>query len=277
MTPSLDGRAALVTGGGSSIGLGCARWLVRDGARVTIAGRNVDRLRAAVAVLTGECRGSGSARWVRCDVTDEQDVLAAVAAASDAGGLDMCVAAAGANSGLAPVTRYPTDWFEADLRLNVLGTLFTLRHAGAAMARSGGGSFVHISSHVTRLTFALTAGYTSSKAAAEALIRVAADELGGAQVRVNCVRPGLVERIMPAASFAEAGLTDDRDVVADYERNTPLGRTGVPDDVAGLVRFLLGDESSWVTGQSIGVDGGNELRAAPSLAAFAGTTSTSNG
>lgn len=216
MTSALEGRTALVTGGGSSIGLGCAKRLVRDGARVTIAGRNVERLRAAVDVLAAQAAGGGRASWVRCDVTDEQDVLGAVAAASDAdGGLDMCVAAAGANSGLAPVTAYPTAWFEADLRLNVLGTLFTLRHAGAAMARSGGGSFVYISSHVTRLTFALTAGYSASKAAAEALIRVAAEELGSARVRVNCVRPGLVARIMPDPAFAVAGLTDEPDVVAE--------------------------------------------------------------
>jgi NAD(P)-dependent dehydrogenase (short-subunit alcohol dehydrogenase family) len=103
------------------------------------------------------------------------------------------------------------------------------------------------------------AAYCVSKAGLEALVRTAADELGRANVRVNAVRPGIVPTELAAP------LEQDPAVLADYLAQMPISRTGTVDDVARLVRFLLGEESSWITGQCIGVDGGHHLRRGPDV------------
>ena len=127
------------------------------------------------------------------------------------------------------------------------------------MVRAGGGSFVGISSIAAPLTHRFMSVYCVSKAGLETLVRTAADELGPAGVRVNAVRPGLVPTELAAA------LDDDPEVRSDYLAQMPLGRLGSVDDVAGLVRFLLGPESSWITGEAIGVDGGHHLRRGPDV------------
>jgi NAD(P)-dependent dehydrogenase (short-subunit alcohol dehydrogenase family) len=255
----LAGQAALVTGGGSGIGLGCARHLLRDGASVTLAGRSQDRLDAAVAELRAEAPPGAEVRGVTCDVADEDDVAAAVAAATElTGGLQHCVASAGTGT-LGPVIAMPTDQWNQVLAINLTGAFFTLKHAGAAMVRSGGGAFVGISSIAAPLTHPFMAAYCVSKAGLEALVRTAADELGRANVRVNAVRPGIVPTELAAP------LEQDPAVLADYLAQMPISRTGTVDDVARLVRFLLGEESSWITGQCIGVDGGHHLRRGPDV------------
>ena len=256
---ALAGAAALVTGGGSGIGLACARALARDGASVTIAGRTEDRLRGAVAELQELAAEGATVRHAVCDVADEEQVAAAVAVASEAtGGLQLCVAAAG-NGTLAPVVAMSAEQWNDIIGINLTGAFFTLKHAGAAMVRAGGGSFVGISSIAAPLTHRFMSVYCVSKAGLETLIKTAADELGPAGVRVNAVRPGLVPTELAAA------LDEDPDVKADYLAQMPLGRVGEVDDVANLVRFLLGPESGWITGEAIGVDGGHHLRRGPDV------------
>ncbi len=255
----LAGQSGLITGGGSGIGLGCARHLVRDGASVTLAGRSQTRLDAAVAELRAGAPAGVEVRGVACDVTREDDVLAAVEAAlAVTGALQHCVASAGTGT-LGPVIAMPTDQWDQILAVNLTGAFFTLKHAGAAMVRSGGGSFVAISSIAAPLTHPYMAAYCVSKAGVEALVRTAADELGRANVRVNAVRPGIVPTELAAP------LEQDPAVLADYLDQMPVRRTGTVDDVASLVRFLLGAEASWITGQCIGVDGGHHLRRGPNI------------
>ncbi len=255
----LHGQSALITGGGSGIGLACAKALVRDGASVTVAGRTEDRLLGAVGQLRAVAGDGVDVRHAVCDVKSEDAVAAAVATASEAtGALQLCVAAAG-NGTLAPVVAMPAEQWDDIIGINLTGAFFTLKHAAAAMVRAGGGSFVGISSIAAPLTHRFMSVYCVSKAGLETLIKTAADELGQAGVRVNAVRPGLVPTELAAS------LEEDPDVKADYLAQMPLGRVGAPSDVANIVRFLLGPESSWITGEAIGVDGGHHLRRGPDV------------
>jgi NAD(P)-dependent dehydrogenase (short-subunit alcohol dehydrogenase family) len=255
----LAGKAALITGGGSGIGLGCARHLLRDGASVTLAGRSQARLDAAAGELRAEAPEGAEVRTASCDVADEAQVEAAVAVAKEAtGSLQLCVASAGTGT-LGPVIAMPTDQWKQVLDINLNGTFFALKHAGRAMVEAGGGAFVGISSIAGVLTHPYMSAYCVSKIGVEMLVRTAADELGRANVRVNAVRPGIVPTELAAP------LEQDPQVLADYLAQMPVSRPGTTDDVASLVRFLLGPESSWITGQCIGVDGGHHLRRGPDI------------
>jgi NAD(P)-dependent dehydrogenase (short-subunit alcohol dehydrogenase family) len=248
-----------VTGGGSGIGLGCAKRLAEEGAAVTICGRSEDRLVAGVAAI-----GHGS-RYVVADVTDEESVNQAVAVATErTGSLDAIVANAGATEALGPLALIEVDAFERDLRLNVIGTFLTIKAGAPALAAAGGGAIVGVSSIAAAVTHRLMGPYSASKSGMEMLVRNAADELGAWGIRVNAVRPGLVptETSDPLASNPATRT--------DYLNQMPLGRLGTVDDIAAAVAFLASGESTWITGQCIGVDGGHSLRRGPDLAGLVG-------
>ena len=193
------------------------------------------------------------------DIVSEDDLRAGVAATVDAfGGVHMAIASAGTGT-VAPVIATPLGEWERVMATNLTGTFLTLKHAGAAIARSGGGAIVAISSIAGPLTHPFMAPYCVSKAGLETLVKNAADELGRAQVRVNAVRPGLVP-----TELADP-LVADEAVVADYLAQMPMGRLGTVDDIAAGVRYLLGPESTWVTGQVLAIDGGHTLRRGPDI------------
>jgi NAD(P)-dependent dehydrogenase (short-subunit alcohol dehydrogenase family) len=251
----LHGQAAFVTGGATGIGLACARHLVRDGAAVTIAARREDRLREAVADLEQE--GEGLVQWVACDVTDESSVEQAVArAAEPLGGLHIAVASAGTGAST-PLVRMPLDDWNAVLSTNLTGVFLTVKHAGIAIGRSGGGAIATISSLAGHVTHRFMAAYCASKAGVDMLTRVAADELGELGIRVNSVQPSLVDTELASV------LTGTDEIKQDYLENMPISRVGTTDDVGALVRFLVGPESSWITGTNIPIDGGHFLRRGP--------------
>jgi NAD(P)-dependent dehydrogenase (short-subunit alcohol dehydrogenase family) len=250
----LEGLAALVTGGGTGIGLACAQRLARDGAAVTICGRRGDVLEAALATL------GDAGRMIVCDVTDDAQVAAAVAfAAERLGRLDVAVANAGGASTAGPIVMADLAGWNQTLTLNVMGTLSVIKHCGPKMAQSGGGSIVALSSIAGHMTHRNLGAYAVAKAGIEMLVRNAADELGRFGVRVNGVRPGLVP------TDISAGLNNDEATRQDYLDQMPLGRTGTVEDIAAAVRFLAGPEASWITGQLLGVDGGHSLRRGPDL------------
>jgi NAD(P)-dependent dehydrogenase (short-subunit alcohol dehydrogenase family) len=254
----LSGQSALVTGGGSGIGLGIARHLVRDGAAVVLAGRSADRLAAGAESLLAEGAEPGFVHTVVCDVTDEAAVVEACSVAAGVGRFTMCVANAGFGSA-APFHLTTLDDWNAVIGTNLTGAFLTLKHAVIGLAANGGGSIVAVSSIAAPLTHRFMTAYCVSKAGLEMLVKQVADELGASGIRCNAVRPGLVP------TDATVALTTTDVIREDYLAQMPLARVGADDDVAALVRFLLGPESTWITGQCIGVDGGHSVRRGPDI------------
>ena len=256
----LTGFSALVTGGGSGIGLACARRLAADGAAVTIAGRSEERLRSAVATIEEVAAGDAKVLAVSTDVTDESAVEAAVAAATGVTGrLDGIVSCAGGSETIGPITQIDVDAWRRTVDLNLTGTMLTIKHGARVMARQGGGAIVGISSIAGAVTHRWFGAYGPAKAGLEMLCAVAADELGASGIRVNTVRPGLTRTDMVEV------ITSPGPVLDDY-----LGRVGEADEVAALVRFLLGPEAGWITGQHVGADGGHSLRRGPDMSGLIG-------
>lgn len=260
-TDALSGRHALVTGGGTGIGLGIAQRLVEAGAVVTLAGRRVEVLDEAASGLVAAGADAAQLRTIGCDVTDPDAVAAAVAHAADAdGSLAISVANAGIGAG-GPFLLMEADTLRDVLDVNVVGAFNTIQASAKAM-RDHGGSIIAISSIAGALGGRFRAAYAASKAGLDMLVRSAADELGGFGIRINSIRPGVVE------SEATAGLFEHLpQVVDDYRRNMALGRVGDATEVGDAVVWLASDQSSWVTGQNIAVDGGHTLRRAPDLEA----------
>lgn len=266
MTASSDaplaGRSAIVTGGGTGIGAACATKLVADGMDVTICGRTESRL----TDVADRIRGAGLPGTIRTavtDVTEEDQVAALVAGHVEATGrLDGVVANAGGGGGMGPYHLQDTAEFLRVLHLNVLGTMLCVKHSVAHMVAAGGGSFVGMSSLAGHRTHLMFGAYTVGKAGIEEMMKNAADEYGEVKVRFNAVRPGFI------STEIMEGIPRDSEVYASYLENTPLGDVGEPEDVAELVRFLIGPESRWITGTAINCDGGHHLRRGPNFTSF---------
>jgi NAD(P)-dependent dehydrogenase (short-subunit alcohol dehydrogenase family) len=269
MSDQLAGQHALVTGGGSGIGLATARALWADGATVTLLGRSADKLeRARESFPTGE-----RVRIQAADVADESAVEAAVAGADAAAPLTIAVANAGTGD-IAPLSATDAGRWQNVLDTNLNGCLYTFKHAARAIGRAGGGAMCAVSSIAGVRTHRFMHAYCVSKAGIDMLVRTTADELGTQGIRVNSVCPGLVD-----TEIAQ-GLFGTEAVLNDYLDCMPLRRTGVVEDIAAAIRFLCGPESSWITGVNLPVDGGHHLRRGPNYdpfiqAAFGGEISDS--
>lgn len=220
-----------------------------------IAGRRGEVLDAAVASIAAD---GGVAHAVVCDVGDESQVAAVVDAAVGLGPLTMCVANAGFGAA-APFHLTTVDEWNRVMATNLTGAFLTMRAVVTPMVRAGGGSIVGVSSIAGALTHRFMTPYCVSKAGLEMLVKQVADELGSSGIRANAIRPGLVP------TDATVTLTTTDVLRDDYLAQMPLARTGTDGEVADLVRFLLGPESSWITGQCIAVDGGHTLRRGPDI------------
>ena len=262
-TGGLEGAGTLVTGGGSGIGLGCATRFARDGAHVTIVGRTEDRLRAAVEEIRTAAAPGATVQYTVADVTEEEQVAAAVAVAlAPTGTLDGVVACAGGSETIGPITQMDTAAWRRTLDVNITGTMLTIKHVAPVMARAGSGSIVGISSIASSNVHPWFGAYGPGKAGIDHVCQLAAIELGASGVRVNAIRPGLVDTEL--VEFVTAG----GEVLDDYLECMPISRVGTVEDIAGLARFLVGPESTWITGQLVNVDGGHQLTRGPSYRAI---------
>ena len=254
----LSGQAAFITGGGGGIGSGSATWLARDGAAVTIMGRTESTLVEAKKQIEQDAPGA-QVTYVIGDASDAESVKAGLDEAAKHGRLSMAVSVVGGGT-MKPLLMFEPDEVMADLNRNILTAFLVIKYATPHMAKGGGGSIVLISSDVARIAWPFLSIYNTSKFGVEGLMKGAALELARHNVRVNAVRPGLVK-----TNTTKDGLFANDAIIKQFIEEKPLGRTGVPDDIAAGVRYLAGPESSWVTGQSIGIEGGNELTKAPYL------------
>ena len=255
----LSGKTAFVTGGSGGIGGACAEALVRDGAAALLMGRRLDALeRTRDGIL--ERHPDASVAVHAGDGTVEADVIEALEHAfALQGRLDIAIPTVGGGS-IRPLLMHDLASFEQDVALNVSSAFLAVRYSAPLMVRGGeGGSIVCISSDAAKLVFPWLPAYTTAKSGLEGFVRAAAEELGRFKIRVNAVRPGMTRTDATGALFA------DPEIHRRFAEEKPLGRLGEPEDVSAGVRYLAGPESSWVTGQSLAIEGGNELRKAPDM------------
>lgn len=246
-----------MVGGSSGIGLATTKLLARDGCRVTIAGRDRGRLDAAAI----ECLGLGpDVIGVECDTMVEADIARAVAVAADGGQeparLDIAVTVPGGGTPTR-ILDYACEQFSAEVDKNVRPVYMLLHHAVPLMR--DGGSFIAVSSTAAVFSTPGLASYRAGKAAVDALVDVAADELGELGVRVNSIRPGLTRTGSTPRIFENEAL------LSQFLDNQAIRRGGEAEDVAEAIRFMAGPESSFITGQHLTVDGGHTLRRMPDM------------
>lgn len=249
----LTDKTVLVTGAASGIGRAMALAAAAEGASI-VAG-DIDE--PGLATLADEL-GDGAATQ-RSDVRDEADQEALVALATERfGGLDVAVANAGGGFA-APIVDHDLGTWRSIIDLCLTGVFLTIKHAGRAIADRGGGSIITIASLNAIQPGHGMAAYCAAKAGVAMLTEVAALELGPAQVRVNAIAPGLVMTNATAPLELIPGAIDE------YVENTPLGRHGEPDEIAEVAMFLASDDSSFMNGSLVSVDGGARTRRYPDL------------
>ena len=247
MAPKLAGKIALVTGGSSGLGLATARRFIAEGATVVVTGRRQAELDAAVGEL------GGSALGVRGDVSSLSDLDRLYTTIRERyGRLDILFANAGVGA-FVPLGEVTEAHFDKHFGINVRGTLFTVQKALPLMA--AGGSVVLNGSMVSVKGVPGFGVYAATKAALRSFARTWAVDLRGRNIRVNVVSPGVV--VTPAYK-TELGMSDEQvqAFAAAGAAAAPLGRAGTPDEVATAVVFLASDDSSYVTGADLFVDGG---------------------
>ncbi|MEU3466872.1 glucose 1-dehydrogenase [Streptomyces sp. NPDC006687] len=238
----LSGKAVVITGGARGLGAAAARAVVDGGGRVLIT----DVLEAEGAEAAAEL--GAAARFLRHDVTSEADWRAALDhVLAEFGRFDGLVNNAGIATGQF-LEHESVEHFRRVVEVNLTGTFIGMKTAIPLLRANGGGSIVNVSSAAGLTGLALTAGYGASKWGVRGLSKIGAVELAEARIRVNSVHPGMTLTPMTAPVGIRAGE-------GNYP-GAPLGRVGVPEEIAAAVAFLLSDAASYTTGAELAVDGG---------------------
>jgi 3alpha(or 20beta)-hydroxysteroid dehydrogenase len=236
---TLAGKVAVITGGGSGIGLATARRFVEAEATVIIANRSD----------SSELARSFGASFIRTDVSQENDVQALMdESAHRHGRIDVVVNSAGIADQMSVIGQLGAESFRKYLDVNLMGVFFATKYAASHM--TAGGAIVNVSSLAGMVGFPSYGAYAASKAAVISLTRTAAAELAPCGIRVNCVCPGSIDT--PMLQQQEGGDTE----IAVVTTAAPMGRIGKPEEVAALIHFLSADDCAYITGQIVAIDGG---------------------
>ena len=246
-----EGKVGFVTGGASGLGEALARLMVAEGGSVVVADIHGDRA-AAVAESLGS-----AAHAVTCDVTDEAQVAAGIdAAVQHFGRLDAVFANAGIVGAVGPIAEANLDDFDRTIAVLVRGVFATVKHGARAMIAQGQGGAIVCTSSVAGVQGGLGPhAYTVAKTGVIGLARSAAAELAQYGIRCNAIAPGSIATGMTAHVIA--GDPDNLDKARErIGAQSPLGRAGVPSDIAETAMFLMSEGGSYITGQTIVVDAG---------------------
>jgi NAD(P)-dependent dehydrogenase (short-subunit alcohol dehydrogenase family) len=247
----LAGKSAVITGGGTGIGQAIALAFASEGAKVAVAGRRKEKLDETLRLLQ---QAGCSALALECDVTKAADTLRLVKSAEDAfGKINVLVNNAGALSVSTVENITEEDW-DRVMATNVKGPFLMSRAALPTMRRAGGGSIINVGSVLAIVAIRDRAAYCASKGGVSMLTKAMALDHAHDNIRVNCLCPSIVESDMTRNLFAETEA--GRQARESRLASIPLGRFGKPADIAGLAVFLASEESSWMTGTVIPVDGG---------------------
>ncbi|MCH7642122.1 MAG: glucose 1-dehydrogenase [Chloroflexi bacterium] len=245
----LEGKVAIVSGGASGIGEATSRLFAAEGASVVIA--DVDDKRGPA--LESDIRNDGGeAAFIKLDVTDEDQWRAVVAeTVARFGKLDVVVNNAGISApGRPPTEQQTVEGWDAVMAVNARGVFLGTKHAIPEMRKAGGGSIINISSIYGNVGSKGGTAYHASKGAVRAFSKAAAIQYADVNIRVNSVHPGFVDTPMTDGLHSQPGVREER--VA----RTPIGRMGVPEDIAYGILYLASDESGFVTGSELVIDGG---------------------
>ena len=248
---AMSGRRALVTGAASGMGRATAELLATEGAGVVLADIEAEAVERVAAAIRG---GGGEAVAVGCDVASSADVKRAVDTAVDVfGGLDLVVNCAGIIRRANVIETTEEEW-DRVMAVNIGSVFLTGKHAVPVMAAGGGGSIVNISSGWGLKGGPDASSYCASKGAVVNLTRAMAIDHGPQNIRVNCICPGDTDTPMLRSEARQLGL--DEAAFLEESADRPLKRLGTGEDIARAVRYFASDDSAWVTGSVLVVDGG---------------------
>ena len=262
MAERLAGKVAVVTGGNSGIGETTGQVFAREGAKVVLMARREEQ---GKAVAQGIRDAGGEATFIRCDVGDDESVVQAVAQAAEVyGGINVLFNNAGGGGGSQFPNEPNAEWHRV-VNTNLTGTFYVSRAVWPHLVAAGGGAVVNMSSLAAQRGFSsrmqdefgtTSASYYAAKAGVDALTRYMAGTGGRHNIRVNCVRPGQI--LTPGATRGTSKYADGGHHVFErmFEFAQIVQGPGYPEDVANLVLFLSCDESRFVNGEIINVDGG---------------------
>lgn len=245
----LEGKVALITGGGSGIGRATALRVAREGAKVMIADYVPEGAKKTVAAIK---EAGGSADCIAADVSVTREVEATIAKTVESfGRLDYAFNNAGIEGSMTDTVGYPEESFDRVIAINLKAVWLCMKYEIPQMLKHGGGAIVNTASTMGLVALPGAAAYTAAKHGVVGLTKTAALEYAQKNIRVNCVCPGFIRTAMVERAMDKSLLAEDQMIAIE-----PVGRLGKPEEIAEGVCWLFSDAASFVTGHSMAIDGG---------------------